>query len=262
MYRQRYISVDLLDVCLLKPSFSSLPDATASQQPCSAPHSDARDPQAAPRRAAASPRVSICCSCRRVICSRRARGTRPRRTARTRRPAVRRRLLRSFFRPLTTESRRPRRQPPRAPHAPRAGFTGTSLHQLFAGRKVVLFALPGAFTGVCEKGHVPSFAKLVNDFKKKGVDEVACISINDPYCMDGWAAAMGTSGINFYADADETFTRAVEETRDCTADALGPGLRSNRYACVVEDGIVGACFVEAGPGDLAVSDGATLLGAL
>ena len=175
---------------------------------------------------------------------------------------MRRRLLRSFFRPLTTESRRPRRQPPRAPHAPRAGFTGTSLHQLFAGRKVVLFALPGAFTGVCEKGHVPSFAKLVNDFKKKGVDEVACISINDPYCMNGWAAAMGTSGINFYADADETFTRAVEETRDCTADALGPGLRSNRYACVVEDGIVGACFVEAGPGDLAVSDGATLLGAL
>ena len=75
---------------------------------------------------------------------------------------------------------------------------------------------------------MPSFAKLVNDFKKKGVDEVACISINDPYCMDGWAAAMGTSGINFYADADETFTRAVEETRDCTADALGPAAGEQR----------------------------------
>ena len=127
---------------------------------------------------------------------------------------------------------------------------------------MVLFALPGAFTGVCEKGHVPSFAKLIPDFEAKGIDEVACISINDPYCMNGWATAMGTSGINFYADADESFTRAVSETRDCTADALGPGVRSNRYACVVEDGVVGVCFVEAGPGDLTVSDGATLLKAL
>merc|ERR1719440_2120535 len=142
------------------------------------------------------------------------------------------------------------------------GFAGTSLQKLFAGRKVVLFARPGAFTGVCEKGHVPSFAKLVSDFEAKGVDEVACISINDPYCMNGWAKAMGTSGINFYADADESFTRAVSETRDCTADALGPGVRSNRYACVVEDGVVGACFVEVGPGDLTVSGGATLLEAL
>ena len=145
---------------------------------------------------------------------------------------------------------------------PHAGFAGTSLQKLFKGRKVVLFALPGAFTGVCEKGHVPSFAKLIPDFEAKGIDEVACVSINDPYCMNGWAKAMGTTGINFYADADESFTRAVSETRDCTGDALGPGLRSNRYACVVEDGVVGACFVEAGPGDLTVSDGATLLEAL
>ena len=126
----------------------------------------------------------------------------------------------------------------------------------------MLFALPGAFTGVCEKGHVPSFSKLVDGFKQKGVDEVVCLAINDPYCMHGWAQAMGTTGISFYADADETFTRAVAEERDCTADALGPGVRSNRYACVVEDGVVGPCFVEAGPGDLNVSDGATLLKAL
>ena len=106
---------------------------------------------------------------------------------------------------------------------PRAGFAGTSLQKLFAGRKVVLFALPGAFTGVCEKGHVPSFAKLIPDFEAKGIDEVACVSINDPYCMNGWAKTMGTSGINFYATADESFTRAVSEERDCTGDALGPG---------------------------------------
>ena len=166
-----------------------------------------------------------------------------------RRPAARRRRRRRFFRSNDDG-------------VPRAGFAGTSLQKLFAGRKVVLFALPGAFTGVCEKGHVPSFAKLVSDFEAKGIDEVACISINDPYCMNGWAKAMGTAGISFYADADESFTRAVSETRDCTADALGPGVRSNRYACVVEDGVVGACFVEAGPGDLTVSDGATLLEAL
>merc|ERR1711924_439127 len=96
------------------------------------------------------------------------------------------------------------------------GFAGTSLQKLFKGRKVVLFALPGAFTGVCEKGHVPSFAKLIPDFEAKGIDEVACVSINDPYGMNGWAKAMGTTGINFYADADESFTRAVSETRDCT----------------------------------------------
>ena len=166
-----------------------------------------------------------------------------------RRPAARRRRRRRFFRSNDDG-------------VPRAGFAGTSLQKLFAGRKVVLFALPGAFTGVCEKGHVPSFAKLIPDFEAKGIDEVACISINDPYCMNGWAKAMGTAGISFYADADESFTRAVSETRDCTGDALGPGVRSNRYACVVEDGVVGACFVEAGPGDLTVSDGATLLEAL
>ena len=180
-----------------------------------------------------------------------------------RRPAARRRRRRSFFGPGGPAGRtRAAAREHRGRHASRAGFAGTSLQQLFAGRKVVLFALPGAFTGVCEKGHVPSFAKLVDDFRQKGVDEVACISINDPYCMNGWAKAMGTTGISFYADADESFTRAVSETRDCTADALGPGVRSNRYACVVEDGVVGACFVEAGPGDLTVSDGATLLEAL
>ena len=185
-----------------------------------------------------------------------------------RRPEMRRRRRRRFFWssydgvPPDARAERVERRRRRGRHAPRAGFAGTSLQQLFKGRKVVLFALPGAFTGVCEKGHVPSFAKLVNEFQQKGVDEVACVSINDPYCMNGWAKAMQTKGISFYADADESFTRAVSETRDCTADALGPGLRSNRYACVVEDGVVGACFVEAGPGDLTVSDGATLLKAL
>lgn len=143
-----------------------------------------------------------------------------------------------------------------------AGFQGASMQALFAGRKVVLFALPGAFTGVCERGHVPSFATLVGDFQAKGVDKVVCISVNDPYCMNAWATQLAAEGVAFYGDADGSFTRAVGAEWDCNGDALGPAKRSNRYACVVDDGIVGACFVEQGPGDLEVSDGATLLGAL
>ena len=101
----------------------------------------------------------------------------------TRRPEMRRRRRRGFFRSSYDG-------------VPHAGFAGTSLQKLFKGRKVVLFALPGAFTGVCEKGHVPSFAKLVNEFQQKGVDEVACVAINDPYCLHGWAKAMQTTGIS------------------------------------------------------------------
>jgi len=145
-----------------------------------------------------------------------------------------------------------------------ANFSRTPLTELFGGRKVVLLAVPGAFTGVCQSQHVPSFAKLSAEFKGKGVDEIACVSINDPYTMKAWAEAMDCSSeaISFYADSDEAFTRAIGETRDCNGDALGPGMRSNRYSVLVEDGVVTRCFVEEGPGDFAVSDGATLLAAM
>ena len=66
------------------------------------------------------------------------------------------------------------------------GFAPTGLDEIFSGRKVVLFALPGAFTGVCERGHVPSFAKNADEFKAKGVDEIVCVSVNDPYTMRAW----------------------------------------------------------------------------
>jgi len=122
--------------------------------------------------------------------------------------------------------------------------------------------VPGAFTGVCENSHVPSFAKLAADFKLKGVDEIACVSVNDPYTMKAWANLMDAAGVSFYGDADETFTKAVGEDKDCNAAALGPGVRSNRYAALVEDGVVTQCFVEEGPGDFKVSDGATLLAAM
>lgn len=142
------------------------------------------------------------------------------------------------------------------------GFAGVTLDALFKGRKVALFALPGAFTGVCEKGHVPSFAALAAEFTAKGVDEIACVSVNDPYTMRAWANVLDADGVAFYGDSDASFTELAGQALDLNDDALGPGKRSNRYAVLVDDGVVTRCFVEAGAGDLEVSDGRTLLESL
>ncbi|KAJ8604800.1 hypothetical protein CTAYLR_001076 [Chrysophaeum taylorii] len=142
------------------------------------------------------------------------------------------------------------------------GFAGKSLAEVFGGKKVVLFALPGAFTGVCELGHVPSFAKNVEAFKSKGVDDIVCVSVNDPYTMHAWSKLMGADGISFYGDTEAKFTELVGETRDLNVAALGPGLRSNRYSLLLDDGVVVQAFVEDSPGDLKVSDGDTMLAAL
>lgn len=74
--------------------------------------------------------------------------------------------------------------------------------------QVVLFSLPGAFTGICEKSHVPSYGKLAKDFKAKGVDAIICVSVNDPYCVAAWVKVLGASaeGIDFYGDSDGSFT--------------------------------------------------------
>lgn len=86
--------------------------------------------------------------------------------------------------------------------------------------QVVVFSVPGAFTGVCHKAHVPSYSKLIKDFKAKGVDSVICVSINDPYTMNAWQQALGSAadGIEFYADASGSFTHYMVRTPPLVPD--------------------------------------------
>ncbi len=127
------------------------------------------------------------------------------------------------------------------------------------GRKVVVFAVPGAFTPTCHSAHVPSFVRTKDQFDAKGVDEVICISCNDPFVMKAWGEATGATeaGITMLADASSEFTRAI----GMDFDAAPAGLvgRSKRYAMLVEDGKVVLWQPEDNPGVCEVSGGEALL---
>ena len=130
------------------------------------------------------------------------------------------------------------------------------------GRKVVIFAVPGAFTPTCHAAHVPSFVRTKSDLEAKGVAEVICVSVNDPFVMDAWGDASGASeaGITLLADPQSEFTRAVGMQFD--APVVGLMGRSKRYAMVVEDGKVTHLNVEDDPGACDVSAGEAILEAL
>ena len=136
------------------------------------------------------------------------------------------------------------------------------LSDLTKGRKVVIFALPGAFTGVCSSAHVPSFMRTRADFAAKGVDEVICLSVNDPFVMGAWGTSTGAvaAGITFLGDADSAFTCAVG--MDFTAPPVGLIKRSKRYAMLVEDGVVRVLHAEESPGTCDISGGEALLAAI
>jgi len=143
----------------------------------------------------------------------------------------------------------------------RMGETGAepvSLAERLKGRKVVIFGLPGAFTGTCSTAHVPSFIRTATGFAEKGVDEIICISVNDPFVMQAWGAASGAAaaGLTMLGDADASFTRAIGMTFDLPA--LGLHARSRRYSALVEDGVVTRFNPEPGPG-CAISAGEYLL---
>lgn len=130
------------------------------------------------------------------------------------------------------------------------------------GRKLAIFAVPGAFTPTCHSAHVPSFIRARDDLKAKGVDEILCLSVNDPFVMQAWGAATGAAeaGIAMLADSDGAFTRALGMDFDAPpAGLLG---RSKRYAMVVEDGVVTRLYVEENPGQCEVSTGESLVAAL
>ncbi|KAH9316170.1 hypothetical protein KI387_024797, partial [Taxus chinensis] len=102
-------------------------------------------------------------------------------------------------------------------------FATTTLSELFRGKKVVLFGLPGAFTGVCSAQHVPSYLKNAEKFKEKGVDSIVCVSVNDPYVMNGWADKLQAKEvIEFYGDFDGRFHKSLELDLDLSAALLGP----------------------------------------
>mmetsp|Transcript_41658 Transcript_41658/g.95026 ORF Transcript_41658/g.95026 Transcript_41658/m.95026 type:complete len:216 (-) Transcript_41658:312-959(-) len=140
------------------------------------------------------------------------------------------------------------------------GFKITPLSEVFKG-KVALFVVPGAFTGVCELAHVPSFAKNVAAFKAKGVDRIVCISVDTPYAMNAWKNVIGKNGegIEFYGDTSGAFAKLMGKNMDLSAAALGTQERSNRYAAIIENGVIKVLNVEAAPSDLKVSTGDELL---
>jgi peroxiredoxin len=129
--------------------------------------------------------------------------------------------------------------------------------EVFKGKKVVLFAVPGAFTGTCHKLHVPSYLLNLDQIKAKGVDTVACLAVNDADVMHAWAKQTGAEGkILFLADGNADFTRAMGLERDFSAGGMGK--RSARYSMIVEDGVIKKMNVEDKPG-VNVSGGDTIL---
>jgi peroxiredoxin len=119
--------------------------------------------------------------------------------------------------------------------------------EIFNGKKVVLFAVPGAFTGTCHKLHLPSYLLNLDQIKAKGVDTVACLAVNDADVMHAWSKQTGADGnILFLADGNGDFTRAMGLERDFSAGGMGK--RSARYSMIVEDGIIKRMNVEEKPG--------------
>lgn len=123
------------------------------------------------------------------------------------------------------------------------GAKPVTTQELFGKGKSVLFAVPGAFTGTCSNVHLPGFVKHAADFKAKGVTTVACVAVNDAAVMDAWSKAQGAGGkVAMLADGNGDFAKALGLSLDLTA--AGMGLRSQRYAMVIQDGKVKALEVE------------------
>ena len=140
------------------------------------------------------------------------------------------------------------------------GPKDVSVGEIFKGKKVVLFAVPGAFTPTCSMKHLPGFLEQASAIKAKGVDDVICLSVNDAFVMGAWGNANNAKGkVRMLADGNGDFTKAVGLGLD--ASGFGMGTRSQRYAMVVKDGRVEQLFVEPGPG-LTISSAEAVLSKL
>jgi peroxiredoxin len=132
----------------------------------------------------------------------------------------------------------------------------TTSGEFFRGKKIALFAVPGAFTPTCSVRHLPSFVDKAGDLKAKGIDEIAGISVNDPFVMAAWNKSDGSEDITMLADGNGDFAEAVGLTMD--GSKFGMGKRSQRYSMVVNDGVVEQLNVEA-PGDYRASSAEYML---
>ena len=132
------------------------------------------------------------------------------------------------------------------------------LADLTKGRKIVLFGLPGAYTGPCSTIHLPSFIRTAKDFSDKGVDEIVCVAVNDPFVLKAWGESSGATeaGITLLGDAGAEFTKALG--MEFTAPPIGLYDRSNRYAVVLDDGVITHANVDE-PGVCEISTGEKLL---
>ncbi|KAF6161252.1 hypothetical protein GIB67_009139 [Kingdonia uniflora] len=140
-----------------------------------------------------------------------------------------------------------------------SNFSTTPLKDIFKDKKVVIFGLPGAHTGVCSAQHVPSYKKNIDSFKAKGIDSVICVAVNDPYVMNGWAEKLEAKDmIEFYGDFDGSFHKSLDLNLDLSAALLGP--RSQRWSAYVVDGTVKVLNVEKVPSEFKVSGGDVILG--
>jgi peroxiredoxin len=133
--------------------------------------------------------------------------------------------------------------------------------ELFKGKKVVLFGVPGAFTGTCHNTHLPGFVKNTDALKAKGVDMVAVTAVNDLFVMEAWKRASAADGkVEFLADGNGEFARAIDLTFD--GSGFGLGIRSKRYSMLVENGVVKRLNIEEMPAKVEVSGADALLAAL
>lgn len=132
----------------------------------------------------------------------------------------------------------------------------TTSADYFAGKKVALFAVPGAFTPTCSARHLPSYVEKADELKSNGIDEIACISVNDPFVMAAWGERDGSKDITMLADGNGAFAEAVGLQMD--GEKFGMGKRSQRYSMVVNDGVVEQLNVEA-PGEYRVSSAEHML---
>ena len=127
---------------------------------------------------------------------------------------------------------------------------GMTTDEIFSGRKVLLFAVPGAFTPTCSARHLPGFVDLSSEIRQHGIDTIACMAVNDVFVMDAWGKSAGTGEILMLADGNAEFTRALGLEMDARPFAMG--MRSQRFALLADDGVVRRLFLE-GPGEYRVS---------
>lgn len=141
------------------------------------------------------------------------------------------------------------------------GVETKSTKDVFGGKKVVLFAVPGAFTPTCHLKHLPGFVDNADAFKAKGVDEVICVAVNDPFVLTAWGEALGAGGkVTVLSDGNAEFTKKIG--MDFDGGGVGLGTRSKRYAMVVEDGVVKLLQTEENPSVADVSSAEAILATL